>query len=194
MSKESIAMSLAHCYITAYLKKESLPTGLKFMQRIEYMSTQSPEKERIEVLQEVIDQLTSDFGSWRTPWGEINRYQRLDGKVRQEFDDTKPSIPVGMASGNWGALAAYGARYFNNTKRIYGTRGNSFIAVVEFGDQVQAKTLLAGGQSGDPSSPHFDDQAQRYADVQFKDVPFYRSEVEKRGVTKYHPGAQPTKM
>jgi acyl-homoserine-lactone acylase len=72
-----------------------------------------------------------------------------------------------MASGNWGALASYGANSYN-TKRLYGTSGNSFVAVVEFGDKVKAKTILAGGQSGDPNSPHFNDQAQRYADVQLQ--------------------------
>ena len=111
-----------------------------------------------------MNQLKNDFGSWNTPWGEFNRYQRLNGEIRQEFDDSKPSIPVGMASSRWGALASYGTRFGKNTKRQYGTSGNSFVAVVEFGDKVQAKTMLAGGQSGDPDSPHFSDQAQRYAD------------------------------
>jgi acyl-homoserine lactone acylase PvdQ len=53
---------------------------------------------------------------------------------------------------------------------------------------VKAKSMLAGGQSGDPASSHFDDQAQRYADVQFKDVAYYREDVERRAVSKYHPG------
>src|SRR5690606_7945696 len=95
--------------------------------------------------------------------------------------------PVGMASGNWGALASYGANSYD-TKRLYGTSGNSFVAVVEFGDKVKAKTILAGGQSGDPKSPHFNDQAQRYADVQFKDVAYYREDVEKRAKATYKPG------
>jgi acyl-homoserine lactone acylase PvdQ len=85
-------------------------------------------------------------------------------------------------------MAAYGARYNNNTKKIYGTRGNSFVAVVEFGDKVKAKTMLAGGQSGDPNSPHFNDQAQRYADKEFKDAAFYKEDVLKRAEATYHPG------
>jgi acyl-homoserine lactone acylase PvdQ len=188
VSKESVAMSLAHYYGLAILRDGTAPQGLKFMERIEHYSNASPLKERVDIFKSVLDQLTSDFGTWQTPWGEINRYQRLNGDIRQAFDDNQPSIPIGMASGNWGALAAYGARYFNNTKKIYGTRGNSFIAVVEFGDKVKAKSLLAGGQSGDPASPHFDDQAQRYADVKFKEVAYYREDVEKRAVKTYHPG------
>ena len=75
-----------------------------------------------------------------------------------------------MAASKWGALASFRAKRYPGTRRIYGTSGNSFVAVVEFGDKVRAKSMLAGGQSGDPESPHFDDQAQRYADRQFKDV------------------------
>jgi acyl-homoserine lactone acylase PvdQ len=93
-----------------------------------------------------------------------------------------------MASGNWGALASFGARRYEGTKKLYGTSGNSFVAVVEFGEKVKAKSLLAGGQSSDPDSPHFDDQAQRYADRQFKDVAYYRDDVDARAVRTYQPG------
>ena len=93
-----------------------------------------------------------------------------------------------MASGRWGALASFGAQSYQDTKRIYGSSGNSFVAVVEFGDKVRAKTLLAGGQSGDPDSPHFDDQAQRYVDGKFKDVAYYKEDVERRAMRTYHPG------
>ena len=93
-----------------------------------------------------------------------------------------------MASGRWGALASFGARSYPGTKRIYGSSGNSFIAVVEFGDKVRAKSLLAGGQSGDPGSAHFDDQVQRYADRAFKDVAYYKEDVERRAEKTYHPG------
>ena len=118
----------------------------------------------------------------------MNRFQRLTGDIEQPHDDAAPSLPVGMASGRWGALASYGARRFPGTKKLYGSSGNSFVAVVEFGDRVRAKTLLAGGQSGDPASPHFDDQAERYVEARFKDVAFYREDVEKRARRRYHPG------
>jgi acyl-homoserine lactone acylase PvdQ len=134
--------------------------------------------------------LTADFGSWNVPWGEVNRYQRINGNRIQAFNDSLPSIPVGMASGTWGALASFGARTYPGTKRQYGTYGNSFVAVVEFGDKVKAKSLLAGGQSGDPYSPHFDDQAQLYANEQFKTVAFYREDILKQAESVYHPGGE----
>ncbi len=190
VSKESAAMSLAHYYGAALREKGNAPEGLSFMERFSYYGSDAPAAERLALFKEALANLNADFGSWDTAWGEINRYQRINGDIKQPFDDSEPSLPVGLASGRWGALASFGARAYKGTKKIYGTSGNSFVAVVEFGDQVKAKTLLAGGQSGDPGSPHFDDQAQRYADVQFKDVAYYRADVEERAEAVYRPGAR----
>ena len=193
VSKTSVEMTLAQFYLNAYYRSGKIPsmTGNKRITRLgrfDYMSETATPEERLEVFQTALDKLAEDFGSWKTPWGEFNRFQRLDGKIQQEFDDSQPSIAVGMASGSWGALASYGTRFGKDTKRQYGTSGNSFVAVVEFSDKVKAKSMLAGGQSGDPDSPHFDDQAQRYADGEFKDVAYYREDVEKRAEKTYHPG------
>jgi len=188
-SKTSIAMTLAHYYGTLCYQKAERPKGLYAMQLMEYWGNESSDTEKINLFAEAIDHLKADFGTWEMPWGEINRYQRLTGDVKQTFDDGKPSIPIGFASGRWGALAAYGARYTTEgAKKIYGTRGNSFVAAVEFGEKVKAKTILAGGQSGDPSSPHFEDQIQMYADVDWKEVPYYKEEVLKRARETYRPG------
>jgi acyl-homoserine lactone acylase PvdQ len=190
---ESVGMTLTQFYLNAYMRSGKIPAieGNKRISRLgsfDYMSKTSKFSERLEIFQTAIEKLTEDFGSWNTPWGEFNRYQRVDGAIHQVFDDNKPSIPVGMASGSWGALASYGTRIGKDTKRQYGTSGNSFVAVVEFGDKVKAKSLLAGGQSGDPNSPHFADQAKRYADCEFKDVAYYRDEVEARAKKTYRPG------
>jgi acyl-homoserine-lactone acylase len=155
---------------------------------LDYIATQLAPQERLYALARASAKLNEDFGSWQTPWGEINRFQRLTGDVVQPFDDGKPSIPVPYASGNWGALAAYGQTSAPKTKRIYGERGNSFVAAVEFGKRVRARSILAGGQSGNPASPHFMDQAEMYARGEFKDVLFYKEDVEKQLERKYHPG------
>jgi acyl-homoserine lactone acylase PvdQ len=182
-------MSLAHFYLITYMQKGNRPEEeMENIELVNYFGTGSPQEERLEIFSQTIQKLTDNFGTWNTPWGDINRFQRLTGDIKQPFNDSTPSIPVGMASGNWGALASFGARGTAETKKIYGTYGNSFVAVVEFGENVKAKSILAGGQSGDPASPHFNDQAQRYADVQFKDVAYYKEDVEKRAKKKYHPG------
>ena len=187
-SVNSVAMTLAHYYASNYNAEGMLPTSMTPMNRIIYFGTKSPPSERLEIFWKTIAQMEEDFGDWKQPWGEVHRFQRVSGDIGAAFDDSQPSIPIGFASGRWGALAAYGDRSRHTTKKLYGTRGNSFVAVVEFGDSLRAKTILAGGQSNDPSSPHFDDQAQMYADGEFKDVAFYRNDVEKRARRSYRPG------
>ena len=135
-----------------------------------------------------VDALTADFGTWKTPWGEINRFQRLDDSIAPHFDDAKPSIAVPFTASIWGSLAAFGARPYANTKKWYGSSGNSFVAVVEFGDSVRAQAVTAGGESGDPRSPHFTDEAERYTSGRLRDVYFYRSQLAGHTEREYHPG------
>jgi acyl-homoserine lactone acylase PvdQ len=153
-----------------------------------YIETRASPQQQLESLAAASDKLAADFGTWKTPWGDINRFQRLTGDIVQPFDDTKPSIPVGFTSARWGSLASYGARSYNGTKKIYGTSGNSFVAVVEFGDTVRARAVSAGGESGDPKSPHFNDQAARYSTGDLREVYFYRQQLEGHTKRQYRPG------
>jgi acyl-homoserine-lactone acylase len=142
----------------------------------------------IGALSDTVARLQRDFGTWQTPWGEINRYQRLTGDIVQPVDDGKPSLPVGMAPALWGALADFGAWEPQHTRRIYGSGGNSFVAAVEFGTKVQAKAIMVGGESGDPTSPHFTDQVHHYIRGEFRDVLFYPKDVSTHAERRYHPG------
>lgn len=189
-SKESVAMTLAHYYGMNIVQNGKRPRTMNSMELFEYFGGEtSPQNEKLELFANTVNYLNETFGSWNLPWGQVNRYQRLNSDIEQKFDDNKPSIPVGFASGRWGALAAYGVSYTNpEAKKIYGTRGNSFVAVVEFGDKVKAKTILAGGQSSDTTSVHFNDQAKPYVDMEFKDVPFYREDVLNVAKKIYKPG------
>ncbi len=188
VSSASKAMTISHYYFVKYYRSGKLPKGQNFMEHMSYMSFESPYEERIEIFNNAMESLENDFGSMEIEWGEINRYQRNDSNIYQTFNDSLPSIPVGMASGYWGALASFGTRRGENTKRRYGVAGNSFVAVVEFGDRVKAKSILVGGQNSSPDSPHFDDQSQRYVDCVFKEVAYYREDVLKRAKSTYHPG------
>jgi acyl-homoserine lactone acylase PvdQ len=154
----------------------------------DYIAAKAPARQLLQALSAASDKLQSDFGKWRTPWGEINRFQRLTGDIVQDFDDSKPSIPVGFTSSRWGSLASFGARPYPGTKKWYGTSGNSFVAVVEFGDSVRAIAVTAGGESGDPKSPHFNDEAERYATGSLRPVYYYSSQLEGHTERKYHPG------
>jgi acyl-homoserine-lactone acylase len=154
----------------------------------EFMETRATSAQRLDGLVAVVDKLTADFGTWKMAWGEVNRFQRLTGDIVQPFDDSKPSIAIGFTSSRWGSLASSGARSYNGTKKIYGTTGNSFLAAVEFGDRVRARAVSAGGQSGDPASRHFNDQAVRYAAGDLRDVYFYPDQLQGHIERTYHPG------
>jgi acyl-homoserine-lactone acylase len=143
--------------------------------------------ERLDGLIAAVARLQRDFGRWQTPWGDINRYQRLTDDIVQPVDDAKPSLPVGFAASNWGALASFDSSYPRSTKRIYASVGNSFVAAVEFGPAIHAKAILSGGESGDPGSPHFADQAQMFTQGIFRDVLFNREDVTAHAERSYHP-------
>jgi acyl-homoserine lactone acylase PvdQ len=147
----------------------------------------SPDRQ-LQALAAASDKLAADFGTWKTPWGDINRFQRVTGDIVQPFNDAAPGIPVGFTSSRWGSLASFGARSYTGTKKMYGSSGNSFVAVVEFGDRIRARAVSAGGESGDPSSPHFNDQAARYSTGDLREVYFYRPQLEGHIERTYHPG------
>ena len=136
----------------------------------------------------VINELQNKFGKWEIPWGDINRFQRISSDIDNKFDDNKESIPVPFASSTWGMLPSYTSRNFPGTVKRYGVNGNSFICAVEFGKKIKAKSLLAGGNSGNETSPHFFDQGLLYSQGKFKDVLFYKDDVLQHAEKKYHPG------
>ena len=154
----------------------------------DYIADKAGAKLRLGALQRAVDRLEADFGHWGTAWGEVNRFQRIDGALVQPFDDAKPSIPVPFVSSRWGSLASFGAHRWPGTKRYYGTSGNSFVAVVEFGDKVRARAVSAGGESGHPESKHFNDQAERYTTGNFRTVYFWPEQRKGHVEREYHPG------
>jgi acyl-homoserine-lactone acylase len=187
-SASSVPTSLAVLWGTELWRRVSPEARTAGITVYSYLATRATPRERLEALAAASDTLAADFGTWKTPWGEINRFQRINDDIEPHFDDARASIPVGFTSSRWGSLASFGARAYPNTKKWYGTSGNSFVAVVEFGDSVRARAVTAGGESGDPISPHFDDQAQRYATGDLRDVYFYRPQLKGHTEREYHPG------
>ncbi|HEX3364781.1 penicillin acylase family protein [Phenylobacterium sp.] len=154
----------------------------------DYMAERATPAQKLDALAESTDRLTQDFGTWRTPWGQINRFQRVNDDIVPHFDDAAPSIPVPFASAQWGSLASFGAKRYPDTKRYYGSSGNSFVAVIEFGPRIRARAVTAGGESGDPTSKHFADEASRYASGDFREVYFYPDQLTGHTERTYHPG------
>ncbi len=158
------------------------------VERTERFASSATAKDLLQPLSEAINEMENKYGTWQTAWGSINRFQRISGDIDQQYNDSKPSLPVGFASSAWGQLPSYTSRYYPGTNKRYGINGNSFICAVEFGKKIKAKSLLAGGESGNPASPHFSDQALMYTQGKFKDVLFYKEDVLKHAEKTYHPG------
>jgi acyl-homoserine-lactone acylase len=148
----------------------------------------APGSRKLEALAAALDRLTRDFGRWDVPWGEVNRFQRISPAIDHPFSDAAPSIPVGFSSARWGSLASFGAAPRRGSKKWYGTSGNSFVAIVEFGPRVRAVAVTAGGESGHPDSPHFNDQAERYATGNLRPVYFWPDQLKGHTERTYRPG------
>ncbi len=159
-----------------------------FVEKTTTFAAKAKADELLKPLLTTISQLTDDFGKWEIPWGDINRFQRISGDINNHFDDDKASYPVSFAASTWGMLPSYASHAFPGTKKRYGVHGNSFICAVEFGEKVTAKSLLAGGESGNPNSTHFFDQGKMYSKGVFKNVLFYKEDVLKNVEENYHPG------
>ncbi|TVR55022.1 MAG: acylase [Gemmatimonadales bacterium] len=187
-SVESVPTALAVFWGTELLGRIQEDARDAGMDVYEYAASMAPPRQLLESLETASTRLEGDFGDWRTPWGEINRFQRLTGDIDLPFDDDAPSVPVGFTSARWGSLASFGAAPREGTRRWYGTSGNSFVAVVEFGERLRAMAVTAGGLNNDPASPHFNDQAERYAAGDLRPVYFYRDDVEAAAQRTYRPG------
>jgi acyl-homoserine-lactone acylase len=187
-SADSEATSLAVFWGERLWDAARKPAEELSMPEYDYVADRVPGDLKLKALADASDRLVQDFGSWRVKWGAINRYQRNNGDIVQKFDDEKPSTPVPFTASTWGSLASFKARRYEGTRRYYGTSGNSFVAVVEFGDKVHAMAVTAGGESGHPASPHFDDEAVRYATGALREVYFYPQQLQGHAERTYHPG------
>jgi acyl-homoserine lactone acylase PvdQ len=184
----SVPTSLAVFWGTDVRRRVSAEARSAGMPIEDYVGSEARAEQLLLSLSAASEKLAADFGSWKTPWGEINRFQRINDDIVPQFTDTSPSIPVGFTSSEWGSLASFGARAYPGTKKWYGTSGNTFVAVVEFGKAVLARAITVGGESGDPGSLHFNDEAKRYSTGELRDVYFYRSQLKEHTEREYHPG------
>jgi len=186
-SKDSVPTAVAIFWGQALVERKGPEARDADEPVYDYLVGRLSNAERIDALSAALDTLQRDFGRWQVPWGEINRFQRLTDDIVQPFDDAKPSLPVGFATSQWGALASFDWSRPRTTKKIYGSVGNSFVAAVEFGPSIHAKAIMSGGQSGDPRSPHFTDQALMFSEGKFRDVLFYPADVQAHAERSYHP-------
>ncbi|HTK57728.1 MAG TPA: penicillin acylase family protein [Sphingomicrobium sp.] len=185
---QSEAQSLAVFWAEALKKSVNAPETEPSNKVMMRLGRDTSAEQKLAALEQAVGRLRQDFGNWRVPWGEINRYQRISPVIDHPFSDAAPSMAVPFAYGNYGSLASSNAAPRNGSKRWYGTSGNSFVAVVEFGDRVTARAISTGGASGDPLSKHFNDQAGRYVTGDLRPVYFFPEDLLGHIERRYHPG------
>ena len=192
-SVDSVPTTLAVLWGEAMWRAAGQPVHASSLAAYDAVLARTTPAQRLAALAEVSDRLTADFGTWRMAWGRINRFQRLSDELEPRFSDAAPSLPVGFTSGQWGSLASINGPHesghtADSPKLRYGDNGNSFVAAVEFGPRIKALAVTAGGESGDPRSPHFADQSQRYTTGALRDVYFYPDQLAGHIARTYHPG------
>ena len=187
-NETSVPQTLAMTWGEALRKALDAPKsepGNKVMMRL---SRDTSPATKLQAFEAAVSQLQRGFGRWQVPWGEINLFQRLTADISAKYSDTDASIPVPFAEGRYGSLASFRSEPRTGTKKWYGNYGNSFVAMVEFGPRVRARAVSAGGQSGNPASSHFRDQAERYASGQLREVYFYPDQLKAHTQRTYRPG------
>ena len=187
-SAESVPQTLAMAWVDRMMKALNAPSGEPINVQTMRLGRDTTAEQKVQSLDDAVAWLQRDFGRWDVPWGEVNRFQRISGGRVQPYNDSAPSIAVPFANGRWGSLASIRSEPRGGTRRWYGDYGNSFVAVVEFGPRVRARAVTAGGESGDPASPHFNDQAQRYASGNLREVYFYPDQLKGHTERVYSPG------
>jgi acyl-homoserine-lactone acylase len=191
-SVSSIATTLAVEWATRLASKIPPPKtdreATNAIANFNWVAANVSSREKLQMLEQTLFDLQDKFGTWHMAWGDVNRFQRNEKSTNSDFNDKEWSLPVGLASATWGSLPSFNGRRFANTNKRYGVSGNSFIAAVEFGKKLKAKTIMTGGESFDPSSSNFTDQAEGFINGQFKDIHFYKEDVMKHAVRTYHPG------
>jgi acyl-homoserine-lactone acylase len=186
-SADSVATALAIFWGQGLIERNGAAARNASQPVYDYLVDKLTDAQRIDGMSAALEKLQQDFGRWQIAWGEVNRFQRLTDDIVQPFDDSRPSLPVGFAPSQWGALASFDSTKPRKTKKIYGAVGNSFVAAVDFGPTIHAKAIMSGGESGDPSSPHFTDQAQMFSQGRFRDVLFYPEDVRAHAERSYQP-------
>ena len=173
---------------------DSIAATLFFRWGLEFFDDLGKPKEpraslpRIRALTRAKTALGQEHGTWRVPWGEVNRLQRVQIERGESFSDQRPSLPLAGGPGFDGVLFSNYKEYGQRGR--YVSSGQSFAFVVAFRPELRAVSVHVFGQSSDPHSPHYFDQAPLFSEGKMKPVWTTIDQIRANAVRTYHPGAK----
>jgi acyl-homoserine-lactone acylase len=139
-------------------------------------------------LEDAVAALRRDFGTPHVAWGDVNRLQRIHSSGAEPFRDDAPSLPVPGADSWTGVIFRFTTQPGPDGRRRYGVSGHTWVSIVELRPEVRSRSIVQFGQSADPASPHYFDQAPLYVRGEMKPAWFTRMDVSAQGRRVYRPG------
>lgn len=130
----------------------------------------------VEAFRWAVDETIRRYGALDVAWGEVHRVRRGD-----------VDVPVGGCASDEGCFRVLTYAPTSDGK-LQAVGSDGWILAVEFGDQPRAYSILAYGESPNPSSPYFADQAAMFARGELKPVAWSVGEVDAQTVRRYRPG------
>jgi penicillin amidase len=146
---------------------------------------------RVRALERVRDTLVAEFGTYQIPLGDFQRLQRPPERTGGGYSDERPSLPLPAADGNSvAAIFTVWSQRPPSAKKRYALGGSAYVAAVELGPTIRAVSITPFGQSGDPESKHFFDQAPLFAQGKFKPAWLSMADIRANLERSYRPGTE----
>ncbi len=120
----------------------------------------------VELLEQAAMEIEGKFGDLATPWGDYYRIN-YNGK----------NLPANGIDGSMGVfrVAWPGDADENN---MYVGGGDSWVGVIEFGEEVKANVLLSYGNATQKASPHNGDQLALFSSKELRTAWFSNAQIE----------------
>ena len=174
-----------HQFVKTHVMKQSIDNQSKIENSVwwDNVATKNVKETRSVILtkafKETVENLTSQLGSDVTTWNW--------GKVHQiEFKHPIGQVALLRSFFNVGGYEISGTNEVINNVMFYYTdapvydisAGPSTRRIVDFSDIENSISILPTGQSGNPMSKHYNDQAQMYVEGKFRKMKMNKKEIE----------------
>jgi len=168
MEADSVGAALFWAWWWRELPKACPNINAELLLRPNITTERDERRQMLEALKPAIDWLVKTHGTWRVTWGDINRVGR-DGKT----------FPVAGAGNPTTLRCLGGGEIDEKTGTMVGNVGQSCTTVVFLKPGgVEAYSVNPWGESDDPKSPHYLDQAEKLlSKKQLKPTWFQREDL-----------------